>query len=49
MSLETLRRSYRKKNRVNIAVYRALKHYNLLCGQNVELLVIKPGGTFSYQ
>jgi len=25
------------------------KHINTLCGQNVELLNIKPGGTYSNQ
>jgi len=24
------------------------KHINTLCGQNVELLNVKPGGTYSY-
>ena len=24
------------------------KHTNTLCGQNVELLNVKPGGTYSY-
>jgi hypothetical protein len=24
------------------------KHINTLCGQNVELLNFKPGGTYSY-
>ena len=23
------------------------KHTNTLCGQNVELLIVKPGGTYS--
>jgi len=23
------------------------KHINTLCGQNVELLIVKPGGTYS--
>jgi hypothetical protein len=25
------------------------KHINTLCGQNVELLYVKPGGTYSYR
>jgi len=25
------------------------KHKNTLCGQNVELLNVKPGGTYSYR
>jgi hypothetical protein len=24
------------------------KHINTLCGQYVELLIVKPGGTYSY-
>jgi len=32
-----------------IAVYSEIhtKHINTLCGQNVELLNVKPGGTYS--
>jgi len=32
-----------------IAVYSQIhiKHINTLCGQNVELLNVKPGGTYS--
>ena len=26
-----------------------IKHINTLCGQNVELLSVKPGGTYSGQ
>jgi hypothetical protein len=26
-----------------------IKHINTLCGQNVELLSVKPGGTYSNQ
>jgi len=35
--------------RETIAVYSQIhtKHINTLCGQNVELLNVKPGGTFS--
>jgi hypothetical protein len=34
-----------------IAVYSQIhtKHINALCGQNVELLNVKPGGTYSDQ
>ena len=36
---------YREINAVCSQIYR--KHINTLCGQNVELLNVKPGGTYS--